>query len=178
MSADGRLVFFSTTEALVPEDTNRAVDVYEYDAPTGTVHLLSTGSDPLDSYFMSSSASGANVFFLTRQQLVGADTDNSYDMYDARIDGGFREPSPPSPPCSGDTCQGQETAAPSAASPASASVTGSTKKGKAVKPKRHTIRCKKGYVRKKVRKKTKCVRKRKRHKATKSNGARMQRGAR
>ena len=37
---------------------------------------------------MNASSSGRDAFFLTREQLVKADGDGSYDMYDARVDGG------------------------------------------------------------------------------------------
>ena len=73
ISDDGRRVFFNTADALVPGDANGRSDVYEYDVPTGTVHLISSGRDPSDSYFMDASANGNDVFFLTRQQLVGWD---------------------------------------------------------------------------------------------------------
>ena len=53
------------------------------------------------------SANGDDAFFLTRQQLVGIDTDDSVDLYDARVGGGLasQNPPPPPPPCQGDDCQ-------------------------------------------------------------------------
>jgi hypothetical protein len=115
---DGR-VFFSTAEALVPQDTNGRTDTYEYDpAGSGSVHLISSGVDPSDSYFMDASASGDDAFFLTRSRFVGSDTDSNYDLYDARIAGGFSEPPPPLAPCAGDACQqGSVPAGPPGAGP-------------------------------------------------------------
>jgi hypothetical protein len=47
------------------------------------------------------SASGSDIFFVTRTELVGQDTDVLDDIYDARVDGGFQAPLrevPPNPP--------------------------------------------------------------------------------
>ena len=108
LSDDGRRVFFSTGEALVPEDVNGSIDVYEYDALSGTVHLISNGTERSDSFFMNASSSGNDALFMTRAQLTGSDTDNSYDLYDARVNGGFPEPPPAALPCSGDVCHGSQ----------------------------------------------------------------------
>jgi hypothetical protein len=106
-SDDGRYVFFSTPEALVPEDVNGKFDVYEYDVPAGTTRLLSSGKDPSDSFFLDASANGRDVYFVTRARLVGWDTDKAFDLYDARVGGGFPEPVVPPAECMGDACQGQ-----------------------------------------------------------------------
>ena len=112
LSDDGERVFFSTGEALVPEDVNGRIDAYEYDVPSGTVHLLSSGTERSDSFFMNASSSGNDALFMTRAQLVGSDTDNSYDLYDARVGGGFPEPPPTTASCSGDVCHGPQGVAP------------------------------------------------------------------
>jgi len=159
VSNDGRRVFFTTADALVPEDSNGKNDVYEYDVPSGTVHLISSGHDPSDSYFMDASASGGDVFFLTRQQLVGWDHDQQYDLYDARVGGGMPEPAAGSPGCTGDACHGALTGTSSLSAPGSSLPSGSgnvkaTSKRKSG-PKR--VRCKRGTVLKKVRGKVRCV---------------------
>jgi Tol biopolymer transport system component len=116
-SNDGRYVFFTSGERLVPDDRNGTVrDVYEYDAATGQLHLITSGQSPDDSYFLDASPDGANVYFSTRQRLVGWDTDNNYDIYDARVHGGFPEPRPPVAECDGDACQGTLGAPPDATS--------------------------------------------------------------
>jgi DNA-binding beta-propeller fold protein YncE/Tol biopolymer transport system component len=98
LSDDGRFVFFSTAEALVPQDVNGVSDAYEYDAETGQLHLLSTGSDPSPSYFMDATPDGSDAIIVTRQQLVGQDGDQLNDVYDARIDGGIAAQSPATAP--------------------------------------------------------------------------------
>jgi hypothetical protein len=124
LSADGRYVFFSTAEALVPGDSNGKSDAYEYNTETGKVSLLSSGKDPADSYFLDASASGDDVFILTREQLSRWDTDLNYDVYDVRVNGGFPEPPAPVTGCSGDGCQGAQTLAPGFDAPSSAAFMG------------------------------------------------------
>jgi Tol biopolymer transport system component len=115
LSEDGQRFFFHTTEALVPQDTNGRSDLYEYDAQTGKVHLISSGHDPSESFFMDASADGSNVFFLTRQRLTGWDTDQSLDLYDARIGGGFPAPPASAPQCEGEACHGSAPESPGSA---------------------------------------------------------------
>lgn len=110
-------VFFSTAEALVPQDRNGVADVYEYEPVVGGVSLISTGkgSDPTN--FADASASGNDVFILTRQRLVSTDRDDLVDAYDARD--GSSLPAPPeesAPACQGEACQPPPTAPPSEAS--------------------------------------------------------------
>jgi hypothetical protein len=107
MSADGQRVFFDTPDPLVTRDTNGKRDVYEYDATTGKVSLISTGRSSSDSLFADASPSGNDVFFTTRQQLVGIDTDEATDLYDARVNGGIAAQSPPGTvACAGEACRG------------------------------------------------------------------------
>lgn len=105
LSDDGRYAFFSTAERLVSEDTNGVSDAYVYDTTTGEPRLLSSGESPEPSYFLDSSADGHDAFFNTSERLSGWDVDGNYDLYDARVDGGFPEPPPPPPSCVGDACQ-------------------------------------------------------------------------
>jgi hypothetical protein len=155
LSDDGQHVFFSTQEALVPEDSNGKWDAYEYDTPTGTIHLLSTGTSPSDSYFMDASPDGHDAFFVTRQQLVGWDTDDNYDLYDARTNGGLPEPPTPAQPCTNDGCRPPATATPTATTGASAQFKGTG--NAAGKLRKRTPHCKTGTVLKKVRGTRKCV---------------------
>jgi hypothetical protein len=173
ISDDGRRVFFTTGDALVPEDTNVRLDAYEYDVPTGTVHLLTTGKDPSDSYFLNATASGEDVFVLTRQQLVGWDTDGAYDLYDVRVGGGFPEPKRVLP-CAGDSCHGTPSGIPEAFTPGSTSVVRSSghvtgAKKTTVRRKAAPVRCKRGFVRKRVKGKVRCIKRR--HRAAKKAGA-------
>jgi hypothetical protein len=122
LTDDGRRAYFDTTKALVPEDTNGAVDVYEHDVSSGAVHLISSGTDPANSYFMDASADGHDVFFVTAARLAGWDDDQGYDLYDARVDGGFPDPPVHTAPCEGESCFGATSATPAATAPGSDSV--------------------------------------------------------
>jgi hypothetical protein len=111
ISADSRRVFFDTFDALASQDTNEAKDVYEWEErgsgscvrPEGCVNLISSGRAENGASFLDASVDGSDAFFLTDGSLVPSDP-GAYDVYDARVGGGY--PSPPSPvPCFGDTCQ-------------------------------------------------------------------------
>jgi hypothetical protein len=102
VSADGTKAFFSTTDRLVPADTNGKLDAYEWVG--GAVHLISTGSGNYGAEFLDASPSAKDVFFVTRDQLVGADRDEGTDVYDAREGGGFAEP-PLAVPCEAEACR-------------------------------------------------------------------------
>jgi hypothetical protein len=126
LSNSGRL-FFNSSDALVPADTNGAEDVYQYEPPqggenavasntcttsaptyspisAGCVDLISSGTSAKESAFLDASETGDDVFFLTSAQLAKTDTDTSLDVYDVRVDGGFPEAVKPVE-CSGDACQ-------------------------------------------------------------------------
>lgn len=120
VSEDGSFVFFDSADALVPEAVSGSVHVYEWH--DGVISLISSVSDPGNAYFMGSSADGSNVFFGTHGQLSAQDTDQSGDLYDARIDGGFVGIAPPV--CTGTGCQGIPAAAPIFATPASVTFEG------------------------------------------------------
>jgi hypothetical protein len=125
LSSEGRL-FFNSAEALVPQDTNGRVDVYEYEPDgigscgdeRGCVTLISGGTGSNDSTFVDASESGNDVFFVSASQLVSQDTDNATDMYDARactaLSLCFATP-PVSPPAcaSADACRPGPTPQPS-----------------------------------------------------------------
>src|SRR5664280_437074 len=57
----------------------------EGEEPGGCVALISSGSSSHESAFLDASESGDDVFILTTAQLGGADTDKSYDVYDAHV---------------------------------------------------------------------------------------------
>jgi hypothetical protein len=108
LSEDGSRAFFDSTDALVPQATHGAQNVYEYEH--GHVYLLSGGTGEEGAEFVDASANGNDVFFLTREQLVPGDTDQLVDLYDARAPHepgeqvAFPEPPPP-PPCEGEGCK-------------------------------------------------------------------------
>ncbi len=101
---NGRLLF-NAFDALVPSDANGDWDVYQYepigigscgassgDAATvlvadGCVSLVSSGTAEDEAALLDASASGNDVFFLSRARLAVTDEDNELDVYDARVDG-------------------------------------------------------------------------------------------
>ncbi len=110
ISDDGQRVFFNSSDALSPGATNGMQNVYEYE--NGAVNLISSGASDDISTFADAGADGDNVFFTTRARLVPEDQDESSNMYDARVDGGFpAAPSPPTP-CAGEGCRGPLSAPP------------------------------------------------------------------
>lgn len=124
---DSGQVFFDTLDALVPHDNNGRRDVYEY--RDGQLYLLSSGTQAGESFFLDSSEPsggepGRDVFFATGQQLVRRDTDTSFDVYDARIEGGFPEQGF-QPECADEGCRGLASAPPLLSLPDSASLVSS-----------------------------------------------------
>jgi hypothetical protein len=131
ISEDGQRIFFTARDALVPEDVNGEVscprarvtnhtgqayacqDVYEWH--DGTLSLISSGTGSNSSTLLGADASGQDVAIITRDRLVGWDTDNGTDIYDARIGGGFPEPQPAPLQCdlNAGACEGPATVAPS-----------------------------------------------------------------
>jgi hypothetical protein len=123
-------VFFFSAQALVPQDTNGRVDVYEWERPgsgecpvggEGCVYLLSGGTSIQESWFADASENGDDVFIITRAKLVNADEDELFDLYDVRVNG-----STPSLPltCTGTGCQGVPGAPPIFTTPSSATFEG------------------------------------------------------
>jgi len=125
--ADSGRVFFTSRDALSPRDANgNKQDIYQWEPAgvggctaasssfsaltKGCVGLISTGESADDSYLLDASSSGNDVFFSTRQRLVWSDEDERFDVYDARVGGGFPEPSPPVS-CEGEGCREAGTSA-------------------------------------------------------------------
>jgi hypothetical protein len=145
---DGR-VFFNSNEQLVLRDQNGLQDAYEWEQ--GTVRLISSGVSPYDSGLLSVSRDGMDAFFFTREQLVPEDENAELvRVYDAREEGGvFVIPS--SPPCAAsDECHGPGTQA----APAPQIGTFKGVGGQVVTTLR---RCRKGFRRRSVRGKPRCV---------------------
>lgn len=120
ISEDGSYVFFDSASALVSQASPGKLHVYEWH--DGTISLVSSAGDPGNAYFLGSDADGRDVFFGTHAQLASADTDNSGDLYDARIDGGFVGLA--TPQCTGTGCQGVPASPPIFATPASVTFAG------------------------------------------------------
>jgi hypothetical protein len=116
MSEDGSEVFFESEASLTPQAVSGVMNVYEYH--DGNVYLISDGQDTLGSGLLFASASGADVFFSTYDQLLPQDGDTQIDFYDARVGGGFPQAASPQP-CVGDGCQGALSGSPVLLSPGS-----------------------------------------------------------
>jgi hypothetical protein len=176
LTDDGSRVFFSSGDALVADDTNGRIDAYEYNIDAGTVRLVSSGKSASDTWFMDASSDGRDVFFLTRERLVGWDRDDQYDIYDARTGGGFPEPPPVPPVCLGAACQGVTPVAPVRTPPGTGTFNGAGN----VVPRRasrsgRARACRRGFVKKRVRGKRRCVKRRaggSRQGGRRGNGAR------
>jgi hypothetical protein len=158
LADDGR-TFFSTKDALVPQDTNNLSDVYEY--VSGRARLISTGigQKERDRNFTSGligvSADAVDVYFSTFETLVPEDQNGPFlKFYDARTGGGYPINSSAAPCAAADECHGAGnpvTTAPQIGSTADLGQRGN------VKPKKPAKKCKKG----KVKRKGKCVKKKK-----------------
>ncbi len=127
ISDDGQRIFFTTPDALVPQDVNgesgcpndtndenfflvyRCADVYEWH--DGTISLLSSGTGSRPFILLGATSGGEDVFFATAQRLLGRDADNGVDIYDAHVDGGFPEPAAQPPSCEAEACRGASSAA-------------------------------------------------------------------
>jgi hypothetical protein len=129
LSEDGSHLFFNSYDALLPRDTNGAMDVYQWEAQgsgdctkaNGCISLISSGTNATKSEFVEASPDGEDVFFKTESSLVPQDP-GLIDVYDARVNGGFPTPSGPGP-CIGDSCQ-SPPAPPNDPTPASAAFRG------------------------------------------------------
>lgn len=156
VSEDGQ-VFFTTTDALLPQDENDVSDVYEWHA--GELQLISDSADSGPSVFLDASVSGEDVFFATPDALVRADAGGGVErLYDARVEGGFTEPPSASSACEGEACHGPASSIPDTGAASTARDTGPGNQ-----PPPPATKCKKGFVKRDGR----CVKQAKRHKQKK-----------
>ena len=133
---------------------------------------MSTGQATSNDYFLDSSPDGKNVFFGTHSKLVPADQDEEGDLYDARIDGGFPAPSARA---LAKATPAHALAAPPDPIPALLAAPSAVNLATAPPPTKtvtKTVKCKQGFVKRKVKTKTECVKKAKAKKASNKRGAR------
>ncbi len=158
LSADGSVFVFTSSAALVHEDINGSIDVYEANRD-GRVRLVTDGvtrfSDGAGAPALQGiSDDGKNILFGVGARLTGHEIDDVRQIYVARTGGGLPPPDPAADPCVEDACQGSLQAVPSFTNPGSSSLKGAPnpRQGKPAK----------GCARNKVRRGQRCVAKRKR----------------
>jgi len=89
ISADGKIAIFSTSEQMVPGDTDPTIDIFERIFEPGVGEYVTRqvsigpfgGNDTLPATFDGISGDGSEVFFSTRERLVSADKDRKVDIY-------------------------------------------------------------------------------------------------
>jgi hypothetical protein len=119
LTDNGRL-FFSTKDAVLPQDTNGESDVYEYES--GHVYLISPGAANAEAVFADASETGNDVFFTTSQPLVPSDGGEITDLYDARVGGRNEEQTASA--CLAEACHLASSTPPSFGAPTSATFVG------------------------------------------------------
>ncbi|HWX87977.1 MAG TPA: hypothetical protein VNX67_07375 [Solirubrobacteraceae bacterium] len=126
-SDDGRTFIFDSSYPLLPEDVNGTNDLYEWH--DGRLRLVTDGltqwpEGPGEPELVGVTPDGADAFFTLGAHLTGYEVDQTAELYDARIGGGFPPPLNPPAPCSEDACQGPLAQPPALEAPGSASFDG------------------------------------------------------
>ena len=154
--------------------------------PGGCVGLISSGESPEQSAFLDASENGKDVFFLTTSQLVPQDVDTYFDVYDAHVCSASvpcLSSSASSPPCdTAEACRAAPSPQPEVfGAPTTATFSGegnvAPQTGPPAKPavKEKTVKCKRGFVKRKVKKREQCVKvkgKKQAKRASRNRGAR------
>ncbi|MET0557928.1 MAG: fibronectin type III domain-containing protein [Solirubrobacterales bacterium] len=140
LASDGR-TFFSTDDPLVPRDTNRAQDIYEY--TEGKAQLITSGTGPAleaglgdqtTPGLVSVSANGNDVYFASIDNLVTQDHNGAtIKIYDARTGGGFPAEREQAKCVAADECHGAGSSPPAAPADRTSAGFGTPKKAKAHK---------------------------------------------
>jgi hypothetical protein len=142
LSSDGERVFFVSEDVLASGATAGLKNLYEWRrrgrSGYGQVALLAVEPPGLTApgslnrnkqgmYFAGASADGGDVYFDTPQRLTWEDVDEHFDIYDARVGGGFPEPAAPAAPCAAaaeGSCQQGSGASPPGSTPATSTFNG------------------------------------------------------
>lgn len=87
VSQDGKRVYFTTTAALLPADTDEQPDVYLLMTETGSLRLVSEGAaanppPEAELTFSGISRDGRRAYFSTWEALTPEDTDHVVDVYE------------------------------------------------------------------------------------------------
>lgn len=89
ISHNGSYMYFTTDEALAPQDGDTTTDIYVRELAAGETRLVSQaaegcagcGNEGQVPVFRGNSTAGTRVFFSTDEKLVGADEDDATDIY-------------------------------------------------------------------------------------------------
>jgi hypothetical protein len=183
INEDGSEVFFESADPLIPQETAGKREVYEWERQgaggcqqgEGCLNLLSAGAVSQESRFLDASASGTDVFFTTRAQLLPTDVSDNTVIYDAHV--GAKPLTPPL--CTGSGCQGVPPAPPIFATPSSVTFEGvgnfappAPSKAKP-KAKSKPAKCKRGFVKKRG----KCVKQSKSKRKVVKSGKHAKKGS-
>jgi hypothetical protein len=130
LSDSGDQLFFSSADSLAEGASGPFHKVYEYERrgagscgeEGGCLTPISTGDGEND-IFLDAGADGKDVFFATLGRLAASDTDGLFDVYDARVEGGFA-PEVVKPPCEGEGCLGSGSEPPPGTSRGTATFAG------------------------------------------------------
>ncbi len=134
LSDSGGRLFFTSYDALAPQEQGGSQQVYEWErsglgscaasnpyfsaAADGCIFAITPGGEG-NSYLLDASSEGEDVFVSTRESLLAQDLNERYDVYDARIGGGFVAPAPAPAPCAGEACRPEPVGASAISAPAS-----------------------------------------------------------
>ena len=160
MSDDGSLIGFATTMALVSGDSNNGLDTYrwldgELALVTDGVNTAVPGGNTPNHGYFGVDRTGANIVISSFDGLVPEHI-GGVQFYTARIGGRFSPfPPPPTPECDGDACQGSPGGDSPGATPGSLTL---NSRGNVTPTKAKPKKCRKGFVRRRVRGKVRCVR--------------------
>jgi hypothetical protein len=104
LTDNGRLYFYSF-DPLAAGSVEGDRNLYQWEK--GQVSLIASepagvlrsSGNPTASFFGGSDADGSDVYFATPQRLIAAAPADGWNVYDARVGGGFPEAATPAPPC-------------------------------------------------------------------------------
>jgi hypothetical protein len=82
VTSSGDPIFFHTSEAIAPEDTDTEGDLYVRSNGVTTLAVPGTGNANVQAAFRHATPDGSRFWFVTTAGLVAADTDGAEDVYE------------------------------------------------------------------------------------------------
>ena len=144
---DGGRLYFYSADPLASGAVEGRRNLYQWEH--GQVSLIATEPEgipksaldmfPRVNFFAGASADGDDVYFASPSALIGSDKDKNWDVYDARVGGGFPEPVAPSPCDAGaeGSCNGAPAGSPAQVTPSTPNFSGPGNPKAEAKPKKH-----------------------------------------